>query len=520
MRRQLFGIRALALILFSLASPVNAAQANEPQPESLESWTDQQLARRYDAATKADEKDYCGTLVPLLRQMEGRRTFDGQARFLRIDAEMQCAIVQRQWDAAWQRLTLNEANGIQYPDRFAAALASAAGVADAATARYLKFFDSVGDTPLDDQEVRALWEPYRATVRAKRPDLRAAFFRALAEPARIRKIPESYRSEILSTLFEAEVDAGEIDAARSHLDYANSADTYVSALADRHYEKLWPDLEKRAGPHLENILLADVERRTQQFSAEHGSDHALQDLANAYLRAGRFEDAVTLVERARPAAAAAAQMSEDMAWALNAEAYALDALGEHGKADAIFEQLAAIPLSDQSAGWLVSFVINGSARLVSRGDYQRGLAATAYAAKITEKSGNDYAMMLIRRNQICALSGLGRGTEAKALVKELLDHLDDASGAALQAILCAGEDERAASIAISRLSDPDQASAMVAELQPGDFAFFEPGNILPNASERLRHRPEVEAAYVRVGRDIPEQFIPLAAKRRAELAKR
>lgn len=59
---------------------------------------------------------------------------------------------------------------------------------------------------------------------------------------------------------------------------------------------------------------------------------------------------------------------------------------------------------------------------------------------------------------------------------------------------------------------------MVEELQGEDFEIFYVRELLPNLRDRVKQRPEVDAAFNAVARDLPERLIPVANLRRREIA--
>ena len=89
---------------------------------------------------------------------------------------------------------------------------------------------------------------------------------------------------------------------------------------------------------------------------------------------------------------------------------------------------------------------------------------------------------------------------------------------AATALLCAGDIDRAAQLVIEALSDPVYAETMVDDLQKPEFQLFYTQSVLPTMREELLMRADVRSAYDKVGRDIPDAYIPLAGRRRVELA--
>jgi tetratricopeptide (TPR) repeat protein len=245
---------------------------------------------------------------------------------------------------------------------------------------------------------------------------------------------------------------------------------------------------------------------------------ALQYYAHALHFAGRFEDAIALVGTLNQSPKAMLKATEDDLWAMNIQAYALDSLGRKGEAETVFDAMGALPFEGERKSWLVNFVINRASRLVGLGQWQKGLDASMLAHEITEKSGSPYAKMLVRRARICALVNLGRAAEAAPLLVEAYDNRSDTYSTAAEAHLCAGDTEKAAAIVLEALQDPDHRYDMAEQLQSKDFEIFHAGEVLPNLRDSLRTRPEIDAAFTAIARDLPDRLIPGASLRRRQIS--
>lgn len=509
----------LALGMLALVTSAAAQEAAPAKPRfDFTGASDAELWAAYNAAVERQDDDYCGFFVPLLSQIETRGGADKRVSISRSGAELECAIQQRHWDVAYRQIKYLERASAKLPPLFAASIARLAGALPDASGRLLEHIDAIEPGASFKEESRELWALGRAFAVAGRSAERLQLLRKLAEERRLDKMAEDDRQGILSALFAAEVEEGNLDTARGLVGNVRSPYTMLSALGDRRYASLWPQLEAQAGDNLHLILNAAVAEALAKYEAAPGDRELLQKLAHAYLRAGRFSEVVELVEAKRPPPDKMAGIDQDMAWALNVEAYALDALGRPGDADAIFDQLAAIPFDARENGWLVNFVINRGSRLVDLGRFESGLAAAELAGKIAERSGSGYARMLVRRDRICALTALGRAAEAAPILQEVDAHIDESPRVAAEALLCAKEEGKVAALVIAELNDPAKAGDMVEALQGQEFDLFYTVSVLPNLKERMRARKDVDVAFRKVARDLPARFAPLFGKRRAELA--
>jgi tetratricopeptide (TPR) repeat protein len=509
----------LAIGMAAFATSVAAQEAEPAKPRiDFTGASNEELWAAYRAAIDRNETDSCGFYVPLLSQIETRGGASQQVSIARSGAELECAVKRRQWDVAYRQVKYLERAKEKLPALYSVWIARMAGALPDASTRLLAHIDTLQPGTASRAETIELWGLNRAFSAAGRSAERLQLLRDLAEEPRLAKMTKEDRQGILSGLFAAEVEAGNIATATELVGNVRSPYTIIAALGDRRYAPLWPRLEAQAGENLHLILNAEVVEALADYQASPDDNERFQTLAHAYLRAGQFKEVVALVEAKRPSPEKIAEIDEDMAWALNVEAYAFDALGRQGDADAIFDQLAAIPFDAKKNGWLVSFVINRGSRLIDLGQFEKGLAAAELASGIADKSGSGYARMLVWRDQICALTALGRAAEAAPILQEIDANIDDSPSAAVEALLCAKQEDKAAALVTARLNDPAKAGEMVEALQKPEFDLFYSASVLPHASARIRPRKEVDIAFRKVARDIPARFAPLFGKRRAELA--
>lgn len=511
------GVRArAALWVVATVTALAAIPAAAAPVVNYTTYTDEQLAAELDSKMKSSSVSWCSEMEPLARQMETRGTFGDRIGALATYSNLVCAYDEERWDDAYRSMTFLERkwrHPLDFP--MSILIPQKAGQADVAEARFIAFVDAAAPQGVTRAQSLFVWDFARAHAKAKQPERRIALFRQLVEPQRREKFDMLTGEEIGAQLFKWEAEAGNIDAARSLLPELTSPSTILSVLGDRRFAPLWPDIEARAGKNMATVINALVDRRKSWFDANSDKDEALKELADAYVYAGRFEDALALVSSREPAPDAYGALTEDMGWALSAKIRALDALGRPAEADAIHDRMAALD-PGEGKGWIVNFVVNRAIRLVGLGHAERGLAATDRADEIAKDYGNDYARMLVRRTRICALAELGKVTEAKALLAEAMAYRADAPSSAVQAMLCAGADDEAAKAVREMLVDPVQAGDMIEEMQSADFSLYSNESVLPNAETKLRKRPDVAPQFLKVARDIPRDFIPLFSLRRSE----
>jgi tetratricopeptide (TPR) repeat protein len=307
---------------------------------------------------------------------------------------------------------------------------------------------------------------------------------------------------------------GDEGRAESLLPYLEQPGTFINLLSNREYEPIWPLIERYAGDHLSNVSGRYVEWSERRLSEKPGDLSRFTDLVRSLHYAGRFEEVVSLMNRWRQSRNGAAVTQEDAGWAMNIEAYALDALGRVEEADGIFDQLA--DLSPNQHPWMVNFAINRASRLVAQERWEEGLAATERARWATRNEGTVYAKMLIARDRTCALHRLGRPQEAKPELEYLRQNFDQARLEATTGLLCAGLDDEAYSKIAGAFAD-GRSTVFVDTLQGAGFELFYTPSRLPSIGEFILSRPELRDAAFRHVRLIPERFVPAAHLRRQDV---
>lgn len=505
---------------FPIIVGLGSAPASAQNKQSYTSVPDNVLMQDFDKGINSPTPDYCGQLASIINELADRRASSSKLPYLKAYIDFQCAYVQQRWKDAYALVpTMERESGQTIPDsgRYILAVLAEEYVAGAKNVISMtKETDSRALTSMDGQLFFYL---SRGLYKNNEKNLRAELMRALVDSAHWPKLNTELRSSVAEAVIKIDGEQG-TDSRLTRLIYELQGPyPYRSMLADRKLQLIWPQLEKAAGPNMRIAIEKYVADTQARYQADRLDRKAFQQAVHALHFAGRFEDAITLARTYDHSPAAMEKLTEDDAWALDIEAYSLDALGRRAEAEAIYDQIAAIPYVKGKNGWLVSFVINRSSRLVRHGQMQKGLEAAALARKIAWEYGSPYARMLVRKAEVCALHKLGRGAETGKLLDELYAEREEAYGAATQSFLCVGGDDKAAAIALEALNRPDAIDKIADEFLKPEFELFYTGSVLPDIRERLIGRPDIAEALSAITRDIPADFVPLVGKRRAELAK-
>lgn len=502
-------------IMAAIAAPLNAKDKAD-----YSGMSDDKLFARYAKAAEVENPDYCNILRPMLDELAKRPQFEQKVETPKLLNAFQCAISEARYkDAFALSGQLEKLAGFTQPDENALVLAVVAEEYPAAATRLISMAGSTDGSALATLDTQLFWQLSRELVRSKHNEIRLRMFRALADSPHLDRLEPSVRSGIANVAITLDAENGVFSRAKMLSSELRGPYPFLELLANRKLEPLWPALEEMAGANLQKAADADVLVKAAAYKSNPKDRQAFQYYAHALHFAGRFEEAIALVQTFDHSPKTMLKATEDDAWAMNVEAYALDALGRKTEAEAVFDAIGALPFEGERQSWLVNFVINRASRLVGLGQWQKGLDASMLAHEVTEKSGSPYAKMLVRKARICALVNLGRKAEAAPLLAESYDNRTDTFATAAEAHLCAGEADKAAAIVLEALKDPDHRHYMAEQLQSKDFEIFYARDVLPNLRDSLRARPEIDAAFTAIARDLPERLIPGASLRRREISK-
>ena len=275
---------------------------------------------------------------------------------------------------------------------------------------------------------------------------------------------------------------------------------------DRRFATLWPDVEKRLGPGADIADAAYVAATKARFDKSPTSLIARLGYAEALNIASREPEAAALLDVAKTPAELAALADREV-WLVNLHAALLGDLGQIDAALARYAALNATPINGRSA--VVATQLNAAlfAESVNRPD--AALAAVAVAAA-GPAGGNEYAGLYLAQVRACVLHQQGKAAEALAAAAPLLAKPGENDDAYLAAMICLGRNDAAAKAIITRLENPETRIDMLFDLQP--FLIAERA-VVRGARERtamraLKARPDVKAAFVKWGRDLPAAVAP------------
>jgi hypothetical protein len=361
---------------------------------------------------------------------------------------------------------------------------------------------------IDPSMVRAL-EPgqvgpaIRSARMAKRRDVADAIILKLADIG-YGGDELDVRDSYLASAVELHLTAGRQTDAERLARLIVSRDPLVDLLTYRTAEPLWPVLEKSVGAGMERTNLAALSaarNRVAGLGAPEGSTEsarAFLSLMRALWHAGLRSEALATGTGALTTAEAVAAAGEEQGWLLNEHAFLL---AESGSVDAADRRLRSLTdLSIKERPWLVSMRINHALMLLAHGRPNEVIPLLPALQRDAQTYGNGYARQLVRWAATCAMARADRMPDAQALRADLLAHTADARAATARALLCIGDEEAASAIVVAALGDVEHRDSLIDSLQP---EWVRP-DVRSGMLRPLLLRSDVEAAYKRVARDLPE----------------
>ena len=301
-------------------------------------------------------------------------------------------------------------------------------------------------------------------------------------------------------------DKDRVDDAKPIIDQVLSPVVLVRLAIDRRFEPLWPMLEARLGPSADTADARYIAAAKARFDKEPKSLIARLGYAEALNIASREPEAIAIADVAKTPAELAALSNREV-WLVNLHAALLADAGRNAEAMARMAALNATPIAGRPA--MAGTIVNEALLAESMGEAQAALVL-ADAARAKAGGLNPYGEMALAAVRTCALAKLGRKDEAVAAAAPIIAKPDASEDAYLRAMFCLGRQDAAAAAVIKRLQDPDNRMEMLFDLQPFLIADRDKAREKQLRADyrALKARPDVKAAFTKVGRDLPAAVAP------------
>lgn len=312
------------------------------------------------------------------------------------------------------------------------------------------------------------------------------------------------RDAFRQTAARVAIGKGDLAAAEAASAGMTDQDTLLQMLTEVDYQPLWPKLEAQVGPglsRLHELALKEAEARADRLGVAEQSPEATKaqrQLMEALWNANQRKRALAVGADGFSSPAALAGATEDGGWLVNLHAALLTA---DGQVDAAIRRMDGLTnLGMETRPWLISMRINRGLMLLDHGRSAQLLTEIDALAADADKYGSPYARQLVRHLRICSLAEAGRAAEAAPVRAEMLKDESEAPFAIMRALMCLNETDNAARLMLKALDDTRTRSGAIQNLQPV-YSWDDPK---PSTLRPLLARPDVAAAYAKVGRDLPE----------------
>ena len=295
---------------------------------------------------------------------------------------------------------------------------------------------------------------------------------------------------------------GELAEARAGLTKNVPTNSLVSMAIDRRHAALWPELDRLGADRYRKNLEHEANRAATAAKTA-PKDYAVATHQMRTLRAlGRFQEALGVGKHLAADKAQIEIVGSDAFWLVNE--YANDLRYQGHIDDAIVALDNVLALGVDRYPELGSLVINRSEMAIAAGHFQKAFDDLTELERKRFDHLSAYGKMWVWANQACALWGLGRDDEAKAVAGKLSSKAEDNWNAAATAAACHGDGKAIADMLIKRLRDSDARSDAL-----GLFLVFDtqeertPFEIaMRRTMADARGRPEVQAELAKYGRSI------------------
>jgi hypothetical protein len=325
-----------------------------------------------------------------------------------------------------------------------------------------------------------------------------ALARADWEPSDIPELRVGFAEGAIGAL----LDQGQPDEAEGLLERIEQPELLSAMLVDRHFAPIWRALEARLGPGGGLSVDSFARDKLTTYTDMPTSDAALREAANAMLLLGRYPDLVDLTDDV----AVKEGMSRDAVQTVLLRARALAILRRTAEADRVMAPF--MTLDPAKSPEITTGLITYAEFLDETGQSAKALEVTRSARTGGAGVINDFGMRWLDRTEICALSALGRTTEASAAIARIKPLFAENHAAVIEALLCAKRDAEASELALKAFADKDAGTELIYQFQPG-------GSIWGAGPSRLRDlwtaflaKPAIKAAFEKRGRILPRAYWP------------
>lgn len=501
---------AAALLLVGADSPEPAAI---PTAGQLAAMSMEELGRRTDAMRDRETTPQFWCELAAYVGEASRRRPDKEINGVAAIAAGFCARGQEKYSDAlghWARAEKILGNDGQPDQRIEIeALLLHSAVMGRDKAAFAEHLAHVAKRGWPDEYRKANFELWRYGLQMIGPEAAGPIALTFARSGAFYSLPDDLRATIGWWAVKPAIAAGDVDLAGRMATLVPDPLSAKNMLIDRDFALIWPMLEAAAGPRFKSIREAAVTEARQRSEADPDNGERRSDLIIALANNGTPALGLAVAAKTDHMPDAELRWSESDGWVINAEVRALDSLGRRAEADRLMDRLGTLSPDDQR-GWVVSFAINRSTRLVSQGRWAEALPAAELAIKVAADHGNPYSQQLAAYARFCAAANLNpRNPDLAGWWTAIEANWSEGVEVAVGAALCKGDRTAAERIIRLGLANPDTRAFVLSMLQPAGFSFDRPDpNGPPDPRILLDGNPNLRALFLKYGRDLPAKLMP------------
>ncbi len=309
--------------------------------------------------------------------------------------------------------------------------------------------------------------------------------------------PAVYADGLWLRLARLELKAGDVAAARQVAAVITSSECIIEIRSDKLFD---PVVAAEPGHYdIAKFFTADAARRKAKMAKTAGKLEPVVAYATILYQLDRPDEVLAVIDKAL-AKVKAGQKFEDaddeLNWLYNERSHALMALGRVDEALATMESGSHVG----EHGHNVSQTINLADVYYSLG---RPQDAVKVLADFDPNHASPYGVMAAEEARACAYAQLGDQAKLAKSLAFTRAHADDAPGVAVQILLCAGQEDEAAAMALHYLNDEQKRDRILqclhTDLAPAKAPDMPFDRLMRARWEALAKRPEIVAAVERFG---------------------
>lgn len=340
-------------------------------------------------------------------------------------------------------------------------------------------------------------------------DIQDKAYLALAASRQFSNYPGYFRQAIAESAILPAMNMGKSNIASKMINEVSDIDHVYPLLIDRRYEPLWPEIDKRVGPHMGRVAEDFVRFSKKELADEPDNRWAFGDVVRSLVVAGRNREAISIYQTLPKDSESVSHYQPGDAWATNAAAVAFDRTGRRAEADQAYDLLTQV--SPEANPWIFSLWNIRTGRLADQGRWQAAMAAGKEHLAAAERFGDYYAQTFAAVNLACIAPHLADTPADPAIVRAnaiLMRSRNKLPIIAAVAAFCQGDKVSARTLTLAALENEDTRGLALLNLQPWGASKLpvRAKGAVADLGDWVRSDPDLLTAFNRYGRFIPPEL--------------